>query len=231
MIGLRHCGQRTIVLDTRRTRGHTTRRRECVVCKERFTTREVFVPEEYISLTIGTIKPQCEKSPRRKKVFIRYCKDCRVELTGQNLVKPRGRICKDCIEARERQPARYIKKERAPFEPPIGKQELIDLYQRYNLRQLAARHNCHAETIRNWMKHYGITRRPRGSRVNRIREHVIKVDGRKREPMPPNCPRCVTKPRARGLCASCYVKWINQGKPPLFGQRDALLRIAETEPE
>lgn len=256
MNGLRHCGQKTIVIDKRETKRYDKRRRECVVCGERFTTREVFVPEEYVPLVAR--RNGTTTKPLHKRIFTRHCKDCHSELTESNLIKKGDRICKDCKEARnslkaERWNARMSsdfrikahsktpKKERIPFTPPIGKQELVDLYEQYTLIQLGAMYNRHAETIRNWLKHYGVNRKPVGSprsfarkraqivqmhesgkspeaiaatvgyRVETVYHHLGLKKPKKLKPI--GCPRCITNPCMRGLCLGCYHRWIRQGKP------------------
>lgn len=209
MIGLRHCGERMRVVDTRQQAHHTRRRRECLVCHQRITTYEVvYTDEEVAQLTaqrISESKPP--RQPRPAPVYIRYCKDCKTQLTEDNLLKKRDQICISCKAARQVKPPRQPKP--APNRKLPDVTILIELYHRpMSLVGIGKLYNVNAEAVRQLLLKAGVTMRRRGYSIN----HQPRPPKPPWQPRPIGCPDCVTKCYSRGLCRNCYERARRRGE-------------------
>lgn len=81
------------------------------------------------------------------------------------------------------------------------------------------------------LRQAGLTYQAIGREVNltdsTVNKHLKKAgaDFKRTIPLTPiGCPRCVTNPKARGLCGACYIKWFKRGKPEDEAVRPKVLK-------
>lgn len=223
MTGLRHCGQRMIVIDTREAKNHTRRRRECVICHRRFTTHEVVILEE-------ASKPS------------RCCKVCQIELTEANIFKKGNHICKDCkgmssgvihqryqsridTDFRCSQP---VKSRNAHNRKLPDLATLIELYEKpMGLKAIGQMYNANGEAVRQQLLKAGVTMRPPGPTVSKPR----KPPKPPRQPKSVGCPDCITNHYCRGLCHTCYERARRRGELEKYQKLGRVKKTRRIKPD